>query len=156
LSSLNKEHLPNLKDLVSVSKISNILVISLLSSIIQILLGTQIREAIDEIANMIADRNLWIDNLGISFYIHRSFSLAILALHIYLAYLLFKSTENLKKWAYLLVIFIFIEIVTGAAMAYLAIPAFLQPIHLTLATVIVGVQFWVYLLLNVEKWQKIS
>ncbi len=134
--------------------LNNLIIVSLLFSIIQIVLGTQIREAIDEIAIMISDRNLWINKLGISFYIHRSFSLAILALHIYLAYLIFNSEEQLKKWASLLVIFIVIEIITGIIMAYFAIPSFLQPIHLTLATIIVGLQFWIYLLINVEKWYK--
>lgn len=141
--------------------INNLLIISLITSIIQILLGTQIREAIDLIASTIADRNLWIDNLGLSFYVHRSFSLVILALHSYLAYTLFKQAANnyeiikaekLKFWAYILVAFIGIEILTGAIMAYFAVPALLQPVHLTLATVIVGVQFWVYLLVNEQKW----
>ncbi len=141
--------------------LNNLLIFSLVTSIIQILLGTQIREAIDLIASTVTDRNLWIDKLGLSFYVHRSFSLVILALHSYLAYTLFKQAtvnyeivkaEKLKFWAYILVIFIGIEILTGVIMAYFAIPALLQPVHLTLATVIVGVQFWVYLLVNEHKW----
>lgn len=141
--------------------VNNLLIFSLVTSIIQILLGTQIRESIDLIASTIADRNLWIDNLGLSFYVHRSFSLVILALHSYLAYTLFKQAaknyeivkaEKLKFWAYILIAFIAVEILTGVIMAYFAVPALLQPVHLTLATVIVGVQFWVYLLVNEHKW----
>ncbi|MFT4033644.1 MAG: heme A synthase, partial [Siphonobacter sp.] len=43
------------------------------------------------------------------------------------------------------------EIITGVIMAYFAIPAYLQPVHLTLALVMLGVQFVTYLLLNAER-----
>jgi cytochrome c oxidase assembly protein subunit 15 len=124
--------------------LEKLLIFSIITSVIQITLGTQIRETIDTFAHTI-QRNLWIDNLGISFYIHRSFSLAILALHLYLVYKLFSNSTKLQKWSYILLGFVAVEIITGTIMAYFAIPAMLQPIHLTLATVIVGVQFWIYL-----------
>jgi heme a synthase len=133
------------------SKINVLLWAGLLTSVIQITLGTQIREAIDLIAAQIADRSLWIDQLGLSFYIHRSFSLLILSLHLYLAYTLFTNRNGLKNWAYVLATLVFVEVLSGVGMAYLAVPAFLQPLHLTLAAVIVGVQFWVWLLVNPKK-----
>jgi cytochrome c oxidase assembly protein subunit 15 len=133
------------------SKLNVLLWAGLLTSVIQITLGTQIREAIDHIAAQIADRSLWIDQLGLSFYIHRSFSLLILSLHLYLAYTLFTNRNGLKNWAYLLATLVFAEVLSGVGMAYLAFPAFLQPLHLTLAAVIVGVQFWVWLLVNPKK-----
>jgi cytochrome c oxidase assembly protein subunit 15 len=128
--------------------LEKVLLVSIVTSIIQITLGTQIREAIDVIAMQLADRNLWIDQLGLSFYMHRSFSLVILALHSYIVFLLFKETSLMKSWAYLLLCFVITEVLTGVIMAYFAIPAFVQPIHLVLSTVIVGLQFWL--------WKKIS
>lgn len=133
------------------SKLNVLLWAGLLTSVIQITLGTQIREAIDIIAAQIADRSLWIDQLGFSFYAHRSFSLLILSLHLYLAYTLFTNKNRLKTWAYVLATLVFVEVLSGVGMAYLAVPAFLQPLHLTLAAVIVGVQFWVWLLVNPKK-----
>ena len=40
-----------------------------------------------------------------------------------------------------------VEIITGAIMAYFAIPAWAQPVHLTLAVVSLGIQFVVILFL---------
>jgi len=44
-----------------------------------------------------------------------------------------------------------IEIATGIGMAYFAIPAFLQPIHLLFGTLIVGIQFLLILQLREQK-----
>jgi cytochrome c oxidase assembly protein subunit 15 len=43
-------------------------------------------------------------------------------------------------------------ILTGAGMAYFAVPAFLQPLHLLLATVSFGMQF--LLLLKLKRKEK--
>jgi heme a synthase len=125
-----------------------LLLVGMLASILQIIVGTQVREAIDHIAALLYDRSLWIDQLGLSFYLHRSFSLLILALHLYFAYRLALQQKQLKQWAYALLAIIFTEILTGVGLAYLAMPAFLQPLHLTLATLIFGVQFWIWLLIK--------
>ena len=41
-----------------------------------------------------------------------------------------------------------LEICTGIVMAYFAIPAFLQPVHLLLASVVFGLQFYLFLQLR--------
>jgi cytochrome c oxidase assembly protein subunit 15 len=45
---------------------------------------------------------------------------------------------------------VIIEIATGIVLAYWSVPAFAQPIHLTLATIALGLQFVLLLLLNAE------
>jgi cytochrome c oxidase assembly protein subunit 15 len=42
------------------------------------------------------------------------------------------------------------EILTGIILGYFAMPAVLQPIHLTLAVLLLGIQFVLYLFLNAE------
>ena len=117
--------------------------------LVQIALGTQVREAIDSVAVVLGQeaRDLWIGELGIEFYIHRTYSLVLLALHLYMAYLL------IRKWSVegqpvmlikFIVILIAAEILTGALMAYFAIPAILQPLHLLVASLIFGAQFYLY------------
>ncbi|NVK85786.1 MAG: hypothetical protein HWE21_15780 [Cytophagia bacterium] len=49
------------------------------------------------------------------------------------------------RWLLTIVV---IEIVSGAIMAYFGVPAFIQPIHLLLGSVIIGVQFYLWLLLK--------
>ena len=114
----------------------------------QILLGTQVREAIDTIAAgfEFTNRDQWISNIGIEFLIHRSYSLIILALHVYLVYYLIKNITDRTGRFYTL------SKVSGALMAYFAIPAILQPVHLLVALIIIGLQY--YLLLQTRSYSR--
>ncbi|MDI9874743.1 COX15/CtaA family protein [Flectobacillus rivi] len=137
--------------------LNKILLLLLILSTAQVLIGTQVREAIDKIiANPIFgyDRSTWIEQLGLSFYIHRSFSLVLLGLHVYLIIQLKKNIQAegiLYKFFKALVLLVIVEIVSGAVMAYFSVPAYIQPVHLTLAIVALGLQFVILLLLNSEK-----
>jgi heme a synthase len=107
--------------------------------LVQVLLGTKVREAIDGISATLP-RNEWISGVDNSFIIHRSFSWIVLILHIALIVNL-RKTEGLKAFPLTLILLILGTILTGVGMAYFAVPAFLQPIHLLLATVSFGMQF---------------
>jgi cytochrome c oxidase assembly protein subunit 15 len=113
---------------------------------IQILVGTQVREEIDAVSSMAA-RETWIDNLGISYLFHRSFSWIVLLLHVGLISKL-RKTEGAKVFPLILILLILGTILTGLGMAFFAIPAFLQPVHLLLATITFGLQFLFLLKLN--------
>lgn len=114
--------------------------------LVQILLGTQVREAVDQVSVSVA-RVEWARNLGSEFVIHRSFSWIVLILHVGLIVRLYK-TEGSKSFALTLILLILGTILTGIGMAYFGFPAFLQPLHLLLATVTFGVQFAFLLRLN--------
>lgn len=114
---------------------------------IQIFLGTRVREVVDEVANQLADRNAWISALGITFVIHRSFSWVILAFHAVLLRKLWKS-EPTRGFVLPLFLLILGTILSGMGMAYFAVPPFLQPVHLLLATLAFGVEFYLALQLN--------
>lgn len=121
--------------------------------VIQIVLGTQVREAIDEIAASFnyTMRGQWISELGTVFYLHRSFSIIIMLLHFYLLYLLIKNSMKSGKvlnLSRILLLLVILEVLTGAVMAYFAIPAVFQPVHLLLAVLIFGVQFFLILLVR--------
>ncbi len=114
--------------------------------LIQIVLGTQLREAIDQIANTLS-RNVWIDNVGGHFFIHRSFSWVVLILHVGLIFKLMQ-TQYSKAFSLVLILLILGTILTGTGMAYFGVPPFLQPVHLLLATVTFGVQVYLLFQLN--------
>lgn len=110
----------------------------------QILLGTQVREQVDLVAYMMngANRDLWVDKLGTDFYIHRSFSIVVLVLHVYLAYRVYQLQDSrMSKLASFMLLLVGAEVVVGIIMAYFAIPPVLQPVHLTVAALLFGVQF---------------
>lgn len=114
--------------------------------LIQIVLGTQVREAIDRVA-LIAARNQWIQDIHADLLIHRSFSWIVGVLHLILLWKLSK-TSGLKTFPIGLILLILGTILTGAGMAYFSVPAFLQPLHLLLATVTFGMQFMLLLKLK--------
>lgn len=133
------------------------LIVALLLSFIQVVLGTQVREAVDMIAKTMGEnqRGLWIENLGMDFLIHRSFSWLVFLSHVYLVYLLYTHIQDRKNYIFKYTIFLFVlivsEIATGVGMAYFGIPAFLQPIHLLIGSLVLGVQFFLLLAINYEK-----
>jgi cytochrome c oxidase assembly protein subunit 15 len=139
-----------------ISSISFILTAIMILSLGQVLLGTQVREMVDEVALKFGDnyRSLWVENLGGKFQTHRIFSFVILALHLFL---FVKIYNNIKKkgvvfqMMYWLIIFIFIEMFSGFALSYFNIPPFAQPIHLTISTLALGIQFVMILLLNKDR-----
>jgi heme a synthase len=113
-------------------------------SVLQLLLGTQLREAIDLTAklNPVMPRGDWVFNTGWIFPTHRSFSILLLALQ-------FVLWKEIKDKA-LLSVFAF-TILSGVGLAYLGFPAFLQPIHLLFA---LGIVTWYFDLALSAKDQK--
>jgi heme a synthase len=132
------------------NSLRNVLFLCMLLMIVQIVLGTQVREEIDALSRRFTDasRDSWIESLGITFLIHRSYSLLIITLHFLFGYMVYKERKQssfIYRLSIWLLVVIMLEILSGAGMAYFGIPAFLQPVHLLLGTMIVGIQFFVWL-----------
>jgi heme a synthase len=130
---------------------SALTLIVLLVSLVQILLGTQVREEMDEVIKAIGyqNRNSWIDQLGVRFYIHRSFSILLAVVNLFWFYSIAKNlaaADVVMKVAAWCLAIVLLEIVTGVLMAYFGVPAYAQPVHLTLAIGLIGLQFVVWLL----------
>ncbi len=117
-------------------------------SLLQIAVGTQVREQIDEIARDGVERSGWIEALGLLLSFHRSYSLLLMALIGVLVWAVWKRSRpasvQRRIGAGLLVV-IGLEIAAGAAMYYFAVPAFLQPVHLLLAALGIGLLFTLWL-----------
>ena len=126
--------------------LKNIVLLSLIFTTIQIAIGTQVREFIDEQIIMIGEtkKNLWLLVLPSIFLTHRSFSLLILTVNFFIIYISRKINLNSKIIFWILGI-IAIEIILGIAMYYLHFPFSSQPVHLLLATILFGVQFYFYM-----------
>ncbi|MFD2721662.1 heme A synthase [Hymenobacter monticola] len=110
----------------------------------QIMLGTQVREQIDVVsaAAGYAGRENWVSQVGSIFSIHRTVSAAVLLLNIYVAYELWQwGNQRLQRLVTAILAMIGLEIVAGIVLASFAFPAAVQPVHLTLATVLFGFQF---------------
>ena len=129
-----------------------LLIVTISLSLGQVLLGTQVRDALNDVVQHIgyAQRDSWVSNLDWRFYVHRSFSLIVLAVHVGLIYQLrkFITTGVIARLMVTLIVLVVAEILTGMVMAYFAVPAAAQPVHLFLAVVMIGLQFVILLLLH--------
>ena len=120
-------------------------------TLLQMIMGTQVREAIDIIARSADTRSIWIEQLPLIFKVHRSFSSLILFTNLWCVYQVWKhipSSNPMRRFALVLGGLIVSTIIIGVIMDRLNIPAFVQPLHLFLASLIFGVQITVYLFLR--------
>ncbi len=117
--------------------------ILLIALSVQLILGTQVREQIDQIMNYGIEfpRSAWIPSLNVAFPIHRSFSIVLLLL----STLLIRKRiqiQSIKEKGYPLIICLTLTILTGISMAYAGIPAYIQPLHLLFSTLTFSYLCW--------------
>jgi cytochrome c oxidase assembly protein subunit 15 len=123
--------------------------IGIFLSLVQIAMGTQVRQAVDDSVRMLGyeGKSEWIDNPGLMFYIHRSFSILVVAVNLGIWWLN-KNKQLHFPWTPLLLIVLGIEVLSGIAMFYLDFPFGTQAMHLVFASLLFGVQFYIYRLVK--------
>ncbi len=124
------------------AKIKTIAFVALVLLLAQILLGVNVRQAVDGQVRLwgYEDKSLWADALqNTKFYAHRSFSFAMLFINGWL-YLQFRKNGFVPKSMYGVLAMIFLEILIGASIAYFDFPFLTQPLHLVVASVLFGFQ----------------
>jgi cytochrome c oxidase assembly protein subunit 15 len=115
-------------------------------SLAQIIMGIQVRQFVDLQINILGEgtQSLWLKQPTLSFYIHRSFSIIVVFLNLFLAYRIYKEKLGYSKINWVLLI-LFVEVISGMAMYYIDFPIASQPLHLVLASLLFGVQFYLIL-----------
>ena len=128
------------------ARFHNLLWIALLLTLVQVVLGTQVRQFIDEQVKLVGDlaKDGWLASPQLNFYIHRSFSVIVFALNLYLFYINRKLMLNFNKMGWVMIL-LGLEILSGIAMYYADFPFGSQPLHLVVASVLFGLQFYLVL-----------
>jgi cytochrome c oxidase assembly protein subunit 15 len=122
-----------------------LLLLVLLLTLIQVGLGTQVRQFIDEQKEVAGlGKSLWLTDPPWHFYVHRTFSALVLLGNAGLAFRVYHRGLGYKKINWVLAL-LGIEIISGMAMYYLDFPFGTQTIHLLLATIVFGLQFYLLL-----------
>ena len=128
------------------SLFNKLLIISIVFSLIQIAMGTQVRQFIDEQVKLFGFENkeYSLMNPSFKFYFHRSFTIAIILVNFGLFYLnqLHNLGYSLVKW---ILVLLFLETITGILMYYAEFPLGTQAIHLLSGALLFGVQFYLWL-----------
>ena len=132
------------------SVFSKLLILSVVFSLIQIAMGTQVRQFIDGQVKLFGFENKQYSllNPSFKFYFHRSFTIAIVLVNLGMFYL--NQIKNLGyKLVNWIVFLIFLETITGILMYYADFPIGTQATHLLAGAILFGLQF--YLLLQSRK-----
>lgn len=140
---------PQKEKAISQPLFKSLLYFSILLTLLQVVLGTQVRQFVDtQVQSGITDAALWLQNPEISFYFHRTFSFVVFFVNLFLLlrnYRLKLGFDKLRWVMWLLLA----EIATGIAMYYFDFPFGSQALHLVIASIMFGVQF--YLILETVK-----
>jgi len=125
---------------------NKLLIVSVIFSLIQIAMGTQVRQFIDEQVKLYGFENKEYSLMDPNwkFYFHRSFTIAIVLVNFGMFYL-----NQIKKLGYKLVnwimVMLFLETITGILMYYAEIPIGTQAVHLLSGALLFGIQFYLWL-----------
>ncbi|MXY89774.1 MAG: heme A synthase [Gammaproteobacteria bacterium] len=119
-------------------------------TVLQVTLGTQVREMTDFISRMQGEemRSSWIQAMPWFFYVHRSFSAFVLLANGWLLYLLARSLgweHVLTRLTAVMLAVVCAAILSGATLGHLGMPAFVQPAHLLAASLLFGLQFLIWM-----------
>ncbi|WP_445370472.1 COX15/CtaA family protein [Methylomonas sp. HW2-6] len=134
-------------------RFATVLKVAMGMTLLQIAMGTQVREAVDYIAHehSYIDRQYWRDSFPIIFYVHRSFSSVILFTNLWLVWKIREQAAAgnlLLRLGYVLAGLIVTAILAGVTLDRLGFPAFAQPVHLLMANLIFGAQFFLFICLS--------
>ncbi len=136
-----------------------VLIAATLLGLLQLVIGTQVREGIDLIAKQSnnENRHLWIDNLPMVFSVHKWLALPLTLFNGWLIFDLLGRTQNglLRNLTIGLGFLIGATVVMGMSMDRLHLPIFAQPLHLWFASLIFGVQ-WAMLLVLYQVRQPVK
>jgi cytochrome c oxidase assembly protein subunit 15 len=119
-------------------------------TVLQVAMGTQVREMTDFIRESQGEelRSSWIDAMPWFFYVHRSFSAVVLFANLWIARLLVMSLgwqHTLSRLTLTMICVIGAAVFSGAALGHLGMPALVQPTHLLAASLLFGLQFLIWM-----------
>lgn len=129
-----------------------VMVVAMVAGLLQLVMGTQVREAVDLIARSsdYSNRHLWIDNLPMIFGIHKYFAIPLVILNGWLIIAVLNHSQSaiLRRLSVALAVFMLGTVAIGMSMDRLHLPMFAQPLHLWLASLIFGAQLALLLILR--------
>ena len=122
-----------------------LILFGLFLTLIQIVLGTQVRQIVDEQAKLFAyEKSMWLNDVPFVYEYHRTFSILVISINMAL-FLINKKLQLGNNYINYVMLLIVLEIFTGASMFYFDFPFGTQTAHLVFASIIFGLQFYILL-----------
>jgi len=120
-------------------------------TVLQIVLGTEVREAIDTISKSLfySNRGAWINKVGENFVFHRDLAVLVAIINVVVYKIVMdkfggKATELWVGGSIMIVLII--QVVSGIILANFALPPYAQALHILFSSVLFTLQFYLYLL----------
>jgi cytochrome c oxidase assembly protein subunit 15 len=133
-----------------------VLISAISLTFIQVFLGTQVRQFIDEQVLIFGyKKELWLENPNLQFYIHRTLSILVILINVWL-YMINKKLQLNEPLINYIMLVLGLEVLTGILMYYFNFPFTTQPLHLLLSAILFGLQFYLILKTTIPKGQNIS
>lgn len=108
----------------------------------QIVLGTQVREVIDDFVHQGIDRADWISALPSWWKVHRSGSWLVVISQLSWAVPLYRGSQGRQWEASVIIGLLAVQMLLGMAFSFLEMPPWTQPLHLLAAMGLFMVNFW--------------
>jgi len=143
----------NRDTIVIMSKVTGLKVlifVAIAVTVLQIVLGTEVREAIDAISkSFYSNRGTWINKVGENFVFHRDLAVLVAIINVVVYKIVMdrfggKAKELLVGGSIMIVLII--QVVSGIILANFALPPYAQALHILFSSVLFTLQFYLYLL----------
>src|SRR5690606_1322086 len=123
-------------------------------TLVQVVYRTEVREIIDHLNDDNVPRKSWIDQIGTAYTVHRLLAYVTLLLTVGYFFVVksrFSKLSLQSKFAWVTLILIMIQMLSGIILARFDVPAFAQTTHLVIASLFFGAQFYLMLLMTKSK-----
>jgi cytochrome c oxidase assembly protein subunit 15 len=127
--------------------------ILILFTLVQVAIGTQVRGGVDAALDASVPRGDALNTVGLIDHFHRNSALVVLAGAVLVTILVwkrFQTRPSVRFWAVATVDLAFTQVALGIVMAYVSLAPAAQVAHLTVATLLLGAEMVLLLLLRSE------
>lgn len=136
--------------------LSGLSIFVLLLTLMQVVLGTEVREQIDFVATTMSalSRSEWVSKVGFNSNFHRDMAILVLVLNSVLFGMIrrhYQPNELAFRYGVYILLLVFLQILIGAVLYYLSLPPIAQAMHILLASLLFGAQFYLILLMGRNK-----
>lgn len=124
---------------------------TLILSVLQIIMGTEVREAIDVIAKSLSfsARGSWVSKAGSIFSYHRDLAILVVVANAIVYKMVidrFSGKAAPLLTARFILLTLLIQLLSGFGLAYISLPPLAQALHILFSTMLFSLQFYLYLL----------
>ncbi len=129
-----------------------VLILALLLSIVQIIVGTEVREAIDALLTSFPSlpRPEWLSKLGDIYFYHKALAVGVVVITLAILFLTKQGQFGKRQFLFSKIMagIVLFQYLTGLILHHLGMPPYAQALHVLFATIMFGVQFYLMLLLK--------